>query len=335
MQSVIEWTAQARDTIFLRYAHESRWGSDSYGSEIELVDTATSIRRKCPLCKNALIDGKEYEHLLQDLDNRAAQKHAIMSRKQKKNYEATLGTLRSKYLKEIQTLKKDFRDQQKTMKRMLSEQVRKEREKQKRKLVSAKKTYQTQLRNIREIYDREILFTQKEQEHAFNTQLKEIIQNYGNLGSSHQKEVERLKKQDDLNDVLMKKKDREIMKLKIEMARSSSKLREKDLAMQVSEKNMVIEKLNEKIQELETGSRASVQSAPIRPETRQARKTQTAKLDEDEQKQKLKEYMKAIIEITRNQQQAEKKLSDSADQGIEETKHESSSKVDKKLGWFA
>ncbi len=310
--------------------------ANRHGSGIELVDLPTSVRRKCPLCKNAIVDGKEYEHLLQDLDDRAAQKHAILSRKQQKEHEATLRTLRSKDLKDIQTLKKNFRDQQKTMKRMLAEQVRKEREKQKKKLASTKRTYQTQLRNIREIHDREILFTQKEQEHAFNLQLKEIIQNYGNLGSSHQKEVERLKKQEDLNEVLVKKQDREIMKLKIEMARSSSKLREKDLAMQVSEKNMIIERLGEKIQELEAGSHASVQAAPIKPEARQIQKMQTATLDEDEQKQKLKEYMKAIIEITRNQQQAEKKRSDSADEGMEETRNESPpSKVDKKLGWFA
>ena len=219
---------------------------------------------------------------------------------------------------------------------MLAEQVRKEREKQKKKLASAKRTYQTQLRNIREVYDREILLTQKEQEHAFNAQLKEIIQNYGNLGSSHQKEVERLKKQEDLNKVLMKKQDHEIMKLKIEMARSSSKIREKDLAMQVSEKNLVIERLSAKIQELETVFRPSDQAAPIKAAAKQVQKTQTATLDEDEQKQKLKEYMKAIIEITRNQQQAEKKHSDSANEGMEETKHEPSpSKVDKKLGWFA
>ncbi len=300
-----------------------------------MVD-APPVRRRCPLCKNALVDGKEYEHLLQDLDNRTARKHEIMSRKQKKEYEATLGALRSKYLREIQALKKGFRDQQKTMKRTLADQARKDREKQKKKLMSVKKAYQAQLRNIREIYDREILFTQKEQEHAFNAQLKEIIQNYGNLGSSHQKELERLKKQQDLNDVAMRKKDHEIMKLKIEMARSSSKLQIKDLAAQVSEKDMVIERLNEKIQNLEAGSRTGVQAAPIRPESGQAQKAKTAKMDEDEQKQKLKEYMKAIIEITRNQQQAEKKLSDSPDQGMEETKHESSpSKVDKKLGWFA
>jgi hypothetical protein len=297
-----------------------------------LVDSP--VRRKCPLCKNAFVDGKEYEHLLQDLDNRAAKKHEKMSRQQKKDYEATLAALRSKHLKEIQTLKKDIRDQQKTLKRVFAEQARKDREKQKKKLTSAKKAYQTQLRNIREIYDREILFTQKEQEHAFNSQLKEIIQNYGNLGSSHQKEMERLKKQQDLNDVAMRKKDREIMRLKIEMARSSSKFQIEDLAAQVGEKDMVIERLNARIQNLEAGSSAGVQAAPIRPETGQAQKTQTAKMDEDEQKQKLKEYMKAIIEITRNQQQAEKKLSDSGDQGMEETKHESSSKVDKKLGWF-
>jgi hypothetical protein len=287
------------------------------------------------LCKNALVDGKEYEHLLQDLENRTAKKHEILSRKQKKDYEAILAALRTKHLREIKTLKKDFRVQQKTLKRVFAEQARKDREKQKKKLTSAKKAYQAQLRNIREIYDREILFTQKEQEHAFNVQLKEIIQNYGNLGSSHQKELERLKKQQDLNDAVMRKKDREIMKLKIEMARSTSKLQIKDLAAQVSEKDMVIERLNEKIQNLEAGSLTGVQAAPIRAETGQVQKTQTAKMDEDEQKQKLKEYMKAIIEITRNQQQAEKKLADSADQGMEETKHEPSpSKVDKKLGWF-
>ena len=301
-----------------------------------MADISSSVRRKCPLCKNVLVDGKEYEHLLQELENKAAKRHAILSRKQQKEHGATLRILRSKYLKDIQTLKKNFRDQQKTMKRISAEQVRKEREKQKKKLASTKRTYQTQLRNIREIYDREILFTQKEQEHAFNSQLKEIIQNYGNLGSSHQKELERLKKQEDLNKVLMKKQDREIMKLKIEVARSSSKMREKDLAMQVNEKDMVIERLSAKIQDLETGSRTGAGAAPIKPEARQVQKTQTATLDEDEQKQKLKEYMKAIIEITRNQQQAEKKHSDSVDEGMEETKHEPSpSKVDKKLGWFA
>jgi hypothetical protein len=192
-------------------------------------------------------------------------------------------------------------------------------------LAKLNKTHKEQLRSLRDSYDRESLRLQKEQETNFNAQLQEIIRNYGNLASGNQKEQERLKKIHDETDAHLRKRDSEISRLRIELAKSSSKLEIKELMLKLHERDDTIARLNSRIEELE--------DKVIGPPPSPTRTEPTKVLTDDEQKEKLKEYMRAIIEITRSQQ-AEKKKSDLGPEK-EHLKHElPESKVDKKLGWF-
>jgi uncharacterized phage infection (PIP) family protein YhgE len=166
---------------------------------------------------------------------------------------------------------------------------------------------------------------QKEQEMTLNARLQEIIRNYGNLASGHQKEQERLKKIHDESDTILRKRDSEIARLRVELAKSSSKLEIKELMLKLHERDDTIERLNSRIEELE----GKVDVPPLPTVQKQPPKV----LTDDEQKEKLKEYMRAIIEITRSQQAEKKKSNPSAEK--DHVKHElPESKVDKKLGWF-
>ena len=271
---------------------------------------------KCPLCKNTLADPMEQDHLTSELDSRILRKHNELSRQEKGEYSARIHDLNSGHAKEIQTLKRNHKDQQDLLKKRLAEQKKKDNASLSKKLAQVKKNAQTQTRNIREAYDIENLRMQKEAESAVNTQLKEIIKNYGDLALSHQKELERLKKLQDENNLVMRKKDNEIARIKIELAKSTSELQVKELALQIRERDTMIERLSGKIRELE--------GKPIPQRLSEPRKgTKETQKDEDGQKEKLKEYMRAIIEITKNQRLSQKK---SANPG-----EESSSITDEEL----
>ena len=225
---------------------------------------------------------------------------------------------------EVHKLRLVSKQEQRELKVRLTDAVRKEKTSKKVVLAKQRKIYQDQLRALRNAYDRENLRLQKENESSFNLQLQEIIRNYGNLATGHQKELERLKKVHDENDTLLRKKDSEVARLKIELAKSSSKLQVKDMALQLHDRDDTIQRLNGRIQELE-----GKLQAPQRPKPKEPQKT----LTEEEQREKLKEYMRAIIEITRNQQAEKKRVDSSSDE--EKPKQEmTESKVDKKLGWF-
>lgn len=255
---------------------------------------------KCPLCRNTLADPMEQDHLTSELDSRILRKHNELSRKEKGEYAARIHDLNSGHAKEIQTLKRNHKDQQDLQKKKLVEQKKKDNASLSKKLAEVKKNAQTQMRNIREAYDIENLRMQKEAESAVNTQLKEIIKNYGDLALSHQKELERLRKVQDESNVVMQKKDNEIVRIKIELAKSASELQVKELALQIRERDTMIERLSGKIRELE--------GKPIPQRLSEPRKgTKETQKDEDGQKEKLKEYMRAIIEITKNQQLSQKK----------------------------
>lgn len=281
---------------------------------------------KCPLCKNTLADPMEQDHLTSELDSRILRKHDELSRKEKGEYAARLHDLNSGHAKEIQTLKRSHKDQQNLLTRRLAEQKKNDKASLSKKLAQVKKNNQTQMRNIREAYDIENLRMQKESETAVNTQLKEIIKNYGDLALSHQKELERLKKVQDESNVVMQKKDIEIARLRIEAVKSSSELQVKELALQISERDTTIERLSGKIRELE-GKPVPQRLSEPRKDAKEAQK------DEDGQKEKLKEYMRAIIEITKNQQLSQKKNANPGNERSSITDEElPTSKVDKALG---
>jgi DNA repair exonuclease SbcCD ATPase subunit len=279
----------------------------------------------CPVCKTDLVDSVKFEQAEKGLDAEIGNRVRDATRRQTEEYRKMLREIRIRQQAEIRDLRKSNAEQLKESKDRLAAVSKKEKAAHKAALAKLKKNHQEQLRNLRDVYDRENLRLQKEQEAALNVQLQEIIRNYGSLATGHQKEQERLKKVHEEIDALLRKRDSEIAKLKIELAKYSSKLEVKDLSLKLHEKDNTILTLNSRIAELQGKSV---------PQHRPAVQTESQKtLTDDEQKEKLKEYMRAIIEITRSQQ-AEKKKTEGI-HGLEDaTPDLPESKVDKKLGWF-
>ncbi|MGH9993098.1 MAG: hypothetical protein ACREBU_13055 [Nitrososphaera sp.] len=283
---------------------------------------------KCPLCNNELADRREYERVIGELDVAILHKHNELSRKERREQEAVLHDLKANHASQMRALRDRYKEEQALLRKKLVEQSGKEKHSHRKKLADLKKKYQLQMRNIREMDDAENLRIQREAESSLNTQLKEIIQNYGNLASNHQKELERLKKSQDESNVELHKKDSEIARLKISLAKSSSELKVKELSLQINERNNMIKELNGKISELEARLGLSKAAQPRKKEA-------PSVTEEDDEKQKLKEYMKAIIEITKNQRLEERKRSERGNPKAEKNPEESAdSKVDKLLGWF-
>jgi DNA repair exonuclease SbcCD ATPase subunit len=284
---------------------------------------------KCPICNASLVDQAENERVARELESRIARRHADLSSKEKKETEATIRRLEASHRKEIQDLKRSVKGQIDDLKKKFSEKERKDKQTYRKKLVQMKKSHQVQLRNLREIYDRETLRAQKDQEYAFNNQLKDIVQNYSGLASNHQKELERTKRVQDESNSVVRRKDNVIARLKTRIAKSSSELQVKELILQLNERNAMIERLHGKIRELETKLEGP------RPPQQVVGQMQETLTREEEEKQKLKEYMKAIIEITRNQKLMEKKRGESAGRSASRSVDEpSTTSVDKLLGWF-
>ncbi len=290
---------------------------------------AVKDNQSCPYCKSKIADGKELEKIVKQYEREVSLRTNGLAREQEHKHKEMIREIKSQQRLETQKLRALAKEQQGMLRDSLLAEARKREDASKKILLKEKKDNQQRFRDLRDAYDRESLHMQKEKESSFNIQLKEIIQNYGSLATGHQKELERLKKTQDDNESVLRKKENEISRLKVELAKSSSKLALKDMTVQVHERNAVIEKLNARIQELE--NRLGIpQAAQPANETRGARKP----LSEDEQKEKLKEYMRAIIEITRSQQ-AEKKRSEANHQDEEKPiTGASDSKADKILGWF-
>jgi hypothetical protein len=283
------------------------------------------VEKNCPVCKSDLVDPTRLEQAQNALDTELNKRVRDATKSQTEEYRRLLGEIRDRHQNEIRELRRTSLENQKQLKDKFASTSKNEKAATKAILAKLNKTHKEQLRSLRDSYDRESLRLQKEQETNFNAQLQEIIRNYGNLASGNQKEQERLKKIHDETDAHLRKRDSEISRLRIELAKSSSKLEIKELMIKLHERDDTIARLNSRIEELE--------DKVIAPPPSPTRKEPTKVLTDDEQKEKLKEYMRAIIEITRSQQ-AEKKKSDLGPEK-EHLKHElPESKVDKKLGWF-
>ena len=277
-----------------------------------------------------MADARHLAHAQRDFDLALSRKVRELGRAKADEYRELLREIKVRQHEETQRIRTQGKQRESELREKLLASSKKEKDAYKHALARMKRNHQEQLENLRSLYDRENLRMQKEQESSFNIQLKEIVQNYGSIAAGHQKELDWLKRAHEESDVLIRKKDSEITRLKIELARSSSKLEIKELMLQLNERNVTIEKLNERIQEFE--SKLGVEKRP--PPTPVQKDRPKTTMTDDEQREKLKEYMRAIIEITRSQQ-AEKKRADLTGRNEERSSQEfGESKVDKVLGWF-
>lgn len=276
----------------------------------------------CPLCNTAIDDPVKFSKLRKKFDSERALEIREFARKKDLEHRTMIAALKAKHREEIQKLRQDHRDSERALRERMLAIAKKDKEVHKGAIEDLRKLHQVEIDDLRNSFEKQTLKLQKEQEAAFNAQLKEIIHNYGSLATAHNKEVERLKKEKDETDLMFRKKEAEISKLRVDLARSSSRLEVRELAVRLQERDATIAELSARIRELER--------APNPPPAEQGGSKQHAKtLTEDEQKEKLKEYMRAIIEITRSQQASKRAADSSSSEGIEKE-----SRADKVLGWF-
>jgi len=243
------------------------------------------------------------------------------------------------------------------LKKMLNDQFKKEKNAFAKKMEVMKKNHQMALQDTRDIYERQNLMTQKEQEKTVNSQLKETMQNYANLASSYQKEMEKVRKMQEEYEGVVRKKEGEISRLKIELAKSNSDLQIRRLVVQLGERNASIERLHTRIRELEANltsykSHTLTNDDTSSPEpshmvsgnrNNEGQTVSDATMTE-QQKDLRDEFMAAIKEITREHKQVhENKISSGRsvaseeDAGSTEDRGSSTStqsKANKKWGFF-
>lgn len=319
---------------------------------------ASAAESKCPVCKRELDDRASFEATAGELEKRVMERHSELSKKERKGFEGTLRDMKINHKSEVQALRRHQRNQEKMLKKMLNDQFKKEKVAFAKKMAMMKKNHQMALQDTRDIYERQNLMTQKEQEKSVNSQLKETMQNYANLASSYQKEMEKVRKMQEEYEGVVRKKEGDIARLKIELAKSNSDLQIRRLVVQLGERNASIERLHTRIRELET-----TLASPYTPQTLTSNDTSShepqhmaggsgpnegqqvsdATLTE-RQKDLRDEFMAAIKEITREHKQVqENKISSGRGAGSEgdadsAEDHGSStspqSKANKKWGLF-
>ncbi len=281
---------------------------------------ASSAEPKCPICKRELADRVAFEAATGELEKRVIEKHSELSKKERKEFESALRDMKINHKNEIQTLRRHQRHQEMMLKKMLNDQFRKDKNAFAKKLVVMKKNHQLALQDTRDIYERQNLLTQKEQEKSVNSQLKETMQNYANLAASYQKEMEKVRKMEEEYEGVVRKKEGDISRLKIELARSNSDIQIRRLVVQLGERNASIEQLHRRIRELEailtsatyntqtpTNSEAPTSETPQMGSANRANEGQQFSDVSLTQRQKdlRDEFMAAIKEITREHRQVQ------------------------------
>lgn len=280
----------------------------------------------CPFCKTYINDSARVAEAIKEFNRELDRKIRNISREKEEEYRAVSRALKEAHRKELQKTRALGKSREIQLREKLTSAAKKDKVANKAALARVKKNYQEQLWSMKELYERENLKMQKESESASNAQLKEIVQNYGILATGHQKEMERVKRAHEQLDSEMRKKDSELTTLKIDLARSTSALEVKELMIQLNDRNATIERLGARVRELE--NKIGLEQRTITNSTKESARTMT----DDEQREKLKEYMRAIIEITRSQQPEKKPAAKKSDEKLEQEAGES--KVDRLLGWF-
>jgi hypothetical protein len=154
-------------------------------------------------------------------------------RKDGKDIKKELRETKAEHLKEIRELKTGFKNELGLLKKKIDAQIRSEKD------------------NNQRIYEKHGLQLQKGLEKMLKDQLREVIQNYSSLTSSYQKELEKLRKAQYEHAGTMREKDAEIVRLKLELAKSQSDLQTRRMIIQLAERNAMIERLHSRIEELE------------------------------------------------------------------------------------
>jgi DNA repair exonuclease SbcCD ATPase subunit len=311
----------------------------------------SSADPQCPVCKSALPDKAASEVASKELEKLVSQKHFDLSRKDKKEFEKEIQELKVKQRNEAKNLRRSLREKQVLGKKNLDERLKKEKESFAKKISEMKRNQQLSLQNTRDIYERQALLTQKDQEKALNGQLKEIMQNYATLASSYQKEVEKIRKMQDDYEGVLRKKDAEIARLKIDLAKSSSDLQIRRLVVQLGERNAAIEQLQRRIRELESvlessyaqqhPSQSKDTGSPYENDQRIAETAQDSVTASQQRKDLRDEFMTAIKEITReHRRSSENDASKDSSAGTNnpsgtQGSSDSQSRMDKMRGFFS
>src|SRR6059036_3457620 len=222
---------------------------------------SSSPEPKCPACKKTLTEPAEYDDAKQELERKVSQVHLELSKKEKKEFDMSLADMRIKHRTELQRLRTSFRQQEALLRRKSNDHLKTEKASHKQKLEALRRDHQISLQQTRELYESKNLTAQREREGLFNNQLREILQNYANLTSNYQKELERLRTVQDDYGSMMRKVEAEIARLKINIVKSTADPQIARLMIQLEERDATIDDLLSKVTELEAKLLAGAASA--------------------------------------------------------------------------
>jgi hypothetical protein len=156
--------------------------------------------------------------------------------KEEKDLRKDLHDIRREHLKEMRALKTNFKNEINMLKRKFDTQLRIEKD------------------GHRKTYEEMRLLLQKGQEKMVKDQLREAIQNYSDIAHNYQKELQAIRQIQYEHEDIMRKKDAEIVQLKLELAKSNSDLQTRRMIIQLAERNAMIERLQSRIEEIETST---------------------------------------------------------------------------------
>jgi hypothetical protein len=152
---------------------------------------------------------------------------------------------------EIRILASDLKNMLSAFAKMLSEKIRDQKNSQMKKLYEIKNNWHKSSENTNNSFEKQKPILQKAQETILNNLIMELIRDYSKLSLNYQKELEKTNQLQYDHYNTIRKKDFEISRLKIELARSTSDLRAESLALELADWNIQIKRLQSKVESLE------------------------------------------------------------------------------------
>jgi hypothetical protein len=255
---------------------------------------------------NTLAEPAEPELQLPNELEQAVQPEVMHKRKrlprgERQEFNKKIRDLKSAQRKRIKALARKHRTNQKLMQKKLKEQAIKSRKDRERDLAHAKKNYQFQLEQIRQFYFERNAALQDELKGFFAAQLEEVRKGYGEVtAASSQTQLQMLEKW--LKDEFlreMRERAVQVNKAEIEQARLNGQLQVGKLIEQLEERNLEVEVLKQKVQQLGRHAPEGMQEQTGTPDIHEVFGYQ-----DESQKQELLSVIKEIAEEQQAMQDA-------------------------------
>ncbi|MCI0557167.1 MAG: hypothetical protein MN733_01640 [Nitrososphaera sp.] len=186
------------------------------------------------------------------LKRKAIEKYDRQTKRQRKEFESQLATLKLVFSKRMQSLETRHRIEKREWQEKIREQARQNNENFDREFSRLKRNYQLHLEQVKEIYHRQNTFFASEMKASLHHQMESSKKDYELLAAANQKQVRKFQHwlQDDLIPRLLEKKQ-QIESSEAERVKLGAELELNKLIEKLDERNSEVEQAKERIKRLE------------------------------------------------------------------------------------